>query len=163
MKIGINGMGRIGRLVLRAALGGILRDAKDQNADARLEIVHLNEISGGADTTAHLLEFDSVHGRWRADIESDESSITVDGRRMSFSSSEQPASVDWGAYGCDMVLECTGRFRTPEKLAEYFTKGVQKVIVAAPVQDGQALNLVYGINEHLYNPLKCRDSLCHTL
>ena len=154
MKIGINGMGRIGRLVLRAALGGILRDAKDQNADTRLEIVHLNEVSGGADTTAHLLEFDSVHGRWRADIESAESSITVDGRRMSFSSSEQPASVDWGAHGCDMVLECTGRFRTPEKLAGYFTKGVQKVLVAAPVQDGQALNLVYGINEHLYNPIK---------
>ena len=154
MKIGINGMGRIGRLVLRAALGGILRDAKDQNADTRLEIVHLNEISGGADTTAHLLEFDSVHGRWRADIESAESSITVDGRRMSFSSSEQPASVDWGAHGCDMVLECTGRFRTPEKLAGYFTKGVQKVMVAAPVQDDQALNLVYGINDHLYNPIK---------
>ena len=154
MKIGINGLGRIGRLVLRAALGGIPRDSKDQNADARLEIMHLNEVSGGANTTSHLLEFDSVHGRWRADIESDESSITVDGRRMSFSSSEQPASVDWGAYGCDMVLECTGRFRTPEKLAEYFTKGVQKVIVAAPVQDGQALNLVYGINDHLYNPIK---------
>ena len=154
MKIGINGLGRIGRLVLRAALGGIPRDSKDQNADARLEIMHLNEVSGGANTTSHLLEFDSVHGRWRADIESDESSITVDGRRMSFSSSEQPASVDWGAHGCDMVLECTGRFRTPEKLAEYFTKGVQKVIVAAPVQDGQALNLVYGINDHLYNPVK---------
>ena len=154
MKIGINGMGRIGRLVLRAALGGILRDAKDQNADTRLEIVHLNEVSGGTDTTAHLLEFDSVHGRWRADIESAESSITVDGRRMSFSSSEQPASVDWGAHGCDMVLECTGRFRTPEKLAGYFTNGVQKVMVAAPVQDGQALNLVYGINDHLYNPVK---------
>ena len=154
MKIGINGMGRIGRLVLRAALGGILRDAKDQNADTRLEIVHLNEVSGGAYTTAHLLEFDSVHGRWRADIESAESSITVDGRRMSFSSSEQPASVDWGAHGCDMVLECTGRFRTLEKLAGYFTKGVQKVMVAAPVQDDQALNLVYGINDHLYNPIK---------
>ena len=154
MKIGINGLGRIGRLVLRAALGGIPRDSKDQNADARLEIMHLNEVSGGANTTSHLLEFDSVHGRWRADIESDESSITVDGRRMSFSSSEQPASVDWGAHGCDMVLECTGRFRTPEKLAGYFTKGVQKVMVAAPVQDGQALNLVYGINDHLYNPVK---------
>ena len=154
MKIGINGMGRIGRLVLRAALGGILRDSKDQNADARLEIVHLNEVSGGAETTAHLLEFDSVHGRWRADIGSGESSITVDGLRMSFSSSEQPASVDWGAHGCDMVLECTGRFRTPEKLAGYFTKGVQKVMVAAPVQDDQALNLVYGINDHLYNPIK---------
>ena len=77
MRIGINGMGRIGRLVLRAALGGILRDAKDQNADTRLEIVHLNEVSGGADTTAHLLEFDSVHGRWRADIEPGESSICL--------------------------------------------------------------------------------------
>ena len=154
MKIGINGLGRIGRLVLRAALGGILRDSKDQNADARLEIMHLNEVSGGANTTAHLLEFDSVHGRWRADIESDESSITVDGRRMSFSSCEQPGDVDWGAHGCDMVLECTGRFRTPEKLAGYFTKGVQKVIVSAPVQDGEALNLVYGVNDHLYNPSK---------
>ena len=154
MKIGINGMGRIGRLVLRAALGGILRDAKDQNADTQLEIVHLNEVSGGADTTAHLLEFDSVHGRWRADIESGESGITIDGRRMSFSASEQPSSVDWGAHGCDMVLECTGRFRTLEKLAGYFTKGVQKVIVAAPVQEGKALNLVYGINDHLYNPIK---------
>ena len=154
MKIGINGMGRIGRLVLRAALGGILRDAKDQNADTRLEIVHLNEVSGGANTTAHLLEFDSVHGRWRADIEPAESSITVDGRYMSFSSSEEPGSVDWGAHGCETVLECTGRFRTPEKLAGYFSKGVQKVIVAAPVQDGQVLNLVYGINDHLYDPIK---------
>ena len=154
MKIGINGMGRIGRLVLRAALGGIPRDSKDQNANARLEIVHLNEVSGGADITAHLLEFDSLHGRWRADIESGESSITVDERRMSFSSFEQPESVDWGAHGCDMVLDCTGRFRTPEKLAGYFTKAVQKVMVAAPVQDDQALNLVYGINDHLYNPIK---------
>ena len=154
MKIGINGMGRIGRLVLRAALGGVPRDAKDQNSDTRLEIVHLNEVSGRADTTAHLLEFDSVHGRWRADIEPAESSITVDGRRMSFSSSEQPANVDWGAHGCDMVFECTGRFRTPAKLAEYFTKGVQKVIVAAPVQDVEALNVVYGVNDHLYDPIK---------
>ena len=154
MKVGINGMGRIGRLVLRAALGGIRRDAKDQNADTRLDVVHLNEVSGGVDTTAHLLEFDSVHGRWRADIESAESSITVDGRRISFSSSEQPASVDWGTYGCDMVFECTGRFRTPEKLAGYFTKGVRKVLVASPVQDGEALNVVYGVNDHLYNPIK---------
>ena len=154
MKIGINGMGRIGRLVLRAALGGVLRDAKDQNADTRLEIVHINEISGGAETTAHLIEFDTVHGRWRANIESGKSSITVDGRRMNFSSCERPEDIDWGAHGCDMVLECTGRFRTPEKLAGYFAKGVQKVMVASPVQDGQALNLVYGINDHLYNPIR---------
>jgi glyceraldehyde 3-phosphate dehydrogenase len=154
MKIGINGMGRIGRLVLRAALGGVLRDDNDRNADTRLEIVHLNEFSGGADTTAHLLEFDSVHGRWCADIESAESSVIVDGRRMSFSACEQLEDVDWGAHGCDMVLECTGRFRTPEKISGYFTKGVQKVMVAAPVQDVQALNLVYGINDHLYNPIK---------
>ena len=119
MKIGINGMGRIGRLVLRAALGGVLRDAKDQNADTRLEIVHINEISGGAETTAHLIEFDTVHGRWRANIESGKSSITIDGRRMNFSSCEKPEDIDWGAHGCDMVLECTGRFRTPKKLAGY--------------------------------------------
>ena len=154
MKIGINGMGRIGRLALRAALGGVLRDAKDRNADTRLEILHLNEISGGAETTAHLLEFDAVHGRWRADIQPGESSITVDGRRMGFSSCEMPEDIDWAAHGCDLVLECTGRFRTPEKLAGYFAKGVRKVMVAAPVQDDHMLNLVYGINDHLYEPNK---------
>jgi len=154
MKIGINGMGRIGRLVLRAALGGVLRDVKDRNADTRLEIVHLNEISGGAETTAHLLEFDAVHGRWRADIQPGESSITVDGKRMGFSSSEMPEDIDWAAHGCDLVLECTGHFRTPEKLAGYFAKGVRKVMVAAPVQDDHVLNLVYGINDHLYEPNK---------
>ncbi|MDA0345327.1 MAG: ArsJ-associated glyceraldehyde-3-phosphate dehydrogenase [Proteobacteria bacterium] len=152
MKIGINGMGRIGRLVLRAALGGVLRDAKDKNAGARLEIVHLNEISGGTETTAHLLEFDSIHGRWNADIKHDENTITVDGHSMSFTSVKNPQDHDWSAHGCDLILECTGKFRTPEKLYGYFAKGAQKVLVASPVQDNSALNIVYGINDHLYNP-----------
>ena len=152
MKIGINGMGRIGRLVLRAALGGVQRDDKDRNVDTQLEIVHLNEIKGGAETAAHLLEFDAVHGRWRADIQSSESSITVDGRRMGFSSSDMPEDIDWAAHGCDLVLECTGNFRTPEKIAGFFAKGIRKVMVAAPVQDSRALNIVFGINDHLYNP-----------
>lgn len=152
MKIGINGMGRIGRLVLRAALGGVRRDRKDPNPDTRLEIVHLNEVSGGAETTAHLLEFDAVHGRWQADIHADAAAITIDGHSMGFSGAQSPGEVDWAAHGCDLVLECSGRFRTPDALAGYFGKGVRKVMVAAPVQDTSALNIVYGINDHLYDP-----------
>ena len=145
-------MGRIGRLAVRAALGGVARDAKDPNQASRIEIAHLNEISGGAETTAHLLEFDTVHGRWPADIHSDENSITINGHRMGFSASQNPSEVDWAAHGCDLVLECTGKFRTPEALSGYFRKGVRKVMVAAPVQDDRALNIVFGINDHLYDP-----------
>ena len=76
IKNGINGMGRIGRLVLRSALGGVTRVTGDNNANTQLEITHVNEINGGAETIAHLLEFDTVHGRWKADIASNENSIT---------------------------------------------------------------------------------------
>ena len=152
MRVGINGMGRIGRLALRAALGGVERPGDDPRRDNRLEIVHVNELSGGSIATAHLLEFDSIHGRWRGDVAADgEAAISVAGRRIGFSDSPEPDGVDWGAMGCDIVLECTGAFRTPEKLAGYFEKGVKRVIVAAPVKDERALNIVVGVNDHLYD------------
>ncbi len=153
MRIGINGMGRIGRLVLRAALGGMYRPATDPRAANRLEVVHLNELKGAAETTAHLLEFDSVHGRWRSDIESHNGdTISIDGRRMGFSAEATPGAVPWGDLGCELVLECTGKFLSREQLADYFARGVKKVIVAAPVKDGSALNVVVGVNDHAYEP-----------
>ncbi|MBU2533533.1 MAG: ArsJ-associated glyceraldehyde-3-phosphate dehydrogenase [Alphaproteobacteria bacterium] len=153
MKIGINGMGRMGRLALRAAMGGICRAEGDPRAANRLDIVHINEIKGGAAAIAHLLEFDSLHGRWRASfgVEGDEA-IVVGGSRVGFSSAASPADVPWGDLGCEIILECTGKFLKPETLAAYFERGVKRVIVAAPVKDERALNVVVGVNDHLYDP-----------
>lgn len=153
MKVGINGMGRMGRLSLRAAMGGVLRADNDPRSANRLEVVHLNEIKGGAPATAHLLEFDSVHGRWRTSFEVEgDSAIIVNGRRMGFTSAAEPGDIPWGDLGCETVLECTGKFLKPEVLDAYFKRGVKRVIVAAPVKDPRALNIVVGVNDHLYNP-----------
>ena len=145
MKVGINGMGRMGRLALRAAFGGVHRP----------DIVHVNEIKGGAAATAHLLEFDSMHGRWHSSFEVDaDRGIAVGGRYLGFSAAAQPRDVAWGDLGCDVVLECTGKFLKPEELQAYFDRGVKKVIVAAPVKDDRALNVVMGVNDHLYAPAR---------
>lgn len=139
-RVGINGFGRMGRLALRAGWGG-----------PGLEFVHINEVAGGADTAAHLLTFDSVHGRWPHDVQADASSLRIDGQRVGFSGASNLAEVDWAGHGVDIVLECTGKFRTVETLERYFAAGVKKVIVAAPVKTG-ALNVVMGVNDHLYDP-----------
>jgi len=146
-------MGRMGRLALRAAMGGTRRIDDDPRTANRLDVVHLNEIKGGAATTAHLLEFDSVHGRWHASFETDgRSAISIEGKRLSFSEASNPGDVPWGDLGCDIVLECTGKFLKPEELQAYFDRGVERVIVAAPVKDDRALNVVVGVNDHLYDP-----------
>ena len=151
MKIGINGMGRMGRLALRAALGGIPRPADDPRRDNRLEVVHVNEIKGGVEATAHLLEFDSMHGRWHTSFEVDrDRGLAVGGTYLGFSAAAAPGDVAWGDLGCEMVLECTGKFLKPEQLQAYFDRGVKKVIVAAPVKDERALNVVVGVNDRLY-------------
>ena len=157
MRVGINGMGRIGRLVLRAAMGAAERQADDPRASNRLDIVHLNELKGGAAATAHLLQFDSVQGRWRADIAADgESAIRIDGRSLGFSSHPSAAEIPWGDLGVDLVLECTGKFLTPETLMGHLDRGAKRVIVAAPVKVGDVLNIVVGINHQLYDPAKNR-------
>ena len=126
----------IGRLALRAALGGVMRADGDPRADNRLDIVHANELKGGAVTAAHLLEFDSIHGRWRERISAeDDRALLIGNRRIGFSSAAAPGDVPWGDLGCDIVLECTGKFLTPEQLHGYFERGVRRVIVAAPVKD----------------------------
>ncbi len=157
MKVGINGMGRMGRLVLRAAFGGIYRPESDPRSQNRLDIVHVNEVKGGIAATAHLLEFDSIHGRWNVPIEvENEKSIAIGRAKIGFSESGNPGDVAWGDLGCDVVLECTGKFLKPDQLKAYFDRGVKRVIVAAPVKDEAALNIVVGVNDHLYDPAKHR-------
>jgi glyceraldehyde 3-phosphate dehydrogenase len=157
MRIGINGMGRIGRLALRAAFGAIYRPAEDPRAGNRLDIAHVNETKGGAATTTHLLEFDSLHGRWRDSfgVENDRA-IRIGNRRIGFSAAASPGEVAWGDLGCDIVLECTGKFLTADRLAAYFERGVRRVIVAAPVKDKAALNVVVGVNDASYDPARHR-------
>ncbi len=157
MKVGINGMGRIGRLAMRAALGAAERPSDDPRSGHRLEVVHLNELKGGAAATAHLLAFDSVQGKWRADIAAEgEDRIRIDQRKLSFSSHASPADIPWGDLGVDVVLECTGKFLTPEAIQGHLDRGAKRVIVAAPVKTGGVLNIVVGINEHLYDPARDR-------
>jgi glyceraldehyde 3-phosphate dehydrogenase len=157
MRVGINGMGRIGRLALRAAMGGMYRAPDDPRADNRLDIVHVNELKGGAATTAHLLEFDSVHGRWRETFGTDgDRAILIGNRRIGFSAEPTPDAVAWANLGCEIVLECTGKFLTNEQLDGYFRRGVRRVIVAAPVKEANALNIVVGVNDHRYEPAEHR-------
>jgi glyceraldehyde 3-phosphate dehydrogenase len=141
-RIGINGFGRIGRLTLRAAWDW-----------AEFEWVVINDPKGGAECAAHLLTFDSVQGRWTQEALADgKGSIRIGERSIAFTEHAKPGEVDWAAHGVDIVLECSGKFRTAEQLAPYFDCGVKKVIVAAPVKDGEALNIVMGVNDHLYEP-----------
>ncbi len=157
MKVGINGMGRIGRLALRAALGAAEREAHDPRAGNRLQVVHLNELKGGAAATAHLLAFDSVQGKWRAGIEAEgEEAIRIDQQRLSFSSHAAPGDIPWGEFGVDLVLECTGKFLTPETIQGHLDRGAKRVVVAAPVKTGGVLNIVVGVNEAMYEPARDR-------
>ena len=142
MGIGINGFGRIGRLALRAAWEW-----------PELEFVHINEIKGGTTAAAHLLKFDSVHGRWSPEVEAAGEQVIIDGKSLSFSEYSQPGEVPWEKFGVDIVLECSGKFRTKSTLEPYFQRGIKKVIVAAPVKE-EALNVVMGVNDDLYEPGK---------
>jgi glyceraldehyde 3-phosphate dehydrogenase len=143
-RIGINGFGRMGRLAMRAAWGW-----------PELEFAHVNETAGDAATAAHLLTFDSVHGRWSEDVHGDGDALTVQGSTLGYSAIAEPGAVPWGELGVEVVLECSGKFRTTDALEAYFRQGVRKVIVAAPVE-GEALNIVVGVNDHLYNPERDR-------
>jgi glyceraldehyde 3-phosphate dehydrogenase len=156
MRVGISGMGRIGRLALRAALGAAERADDDPRRGNRLDVVHLNEIKGGAAACAHLVEFDSVQGRWKglAIGAEGEDAVRIGDRRLSFSAHASPGDIPWGDLGVDLVLECTGKFLTPQTLAGHLARGAKRVIVAAPVKDPSVLNVVVGVNEHLYDPAR---------
>ncbi len=155
MKVGINGMGRIGRLALRAAMGAAERQSDDPRAGNRLDVVHLNELKGGAAATAHLLAFDTVQGKWREHIRAEgDSAVLIGNKKLSFSSHATPGDIPWGDLGVDLVLECTGKFLTPETIQGHLDRGAKRVIVAAPVKVGNVLNIVVGVNHTLYDPAK---------
>jgi glyceraldehyde 3-phosphate dehydrogenase len=138
VKVGINGFGRIGRLALRAAWDW-----------SELKFTHINEVKGRPETAAHLLKFDSVHGRWAPEVAAKDGRVWIGNQFLSFSEHSTPGEVPWEDLGVDLVLECSGKFRTVQSLDPYFKGGVRKVIVAAPVKEG-ALNVVMGVNDHLY-------------
>ena len=137
IRVGINGFGRMGRLGLRAAWGR-----------AELEFAQINEIAGDAACSAHLLKFDSVHGTFGPECSAEGNVVVIDNHPIAHSTNPGLGETDWS--GCDLVIEASGSFRKPEQLQTYFDQGVKKVVVAAPVEG--ALNIVYGINDHLYNP-----------
>ncbi len=134
----LNGLGRIGKLALRPLLE---RGAK---------IAFINDAVGDAAMHAHLLEFDSVHGRWPAQFAADDKAITIDGTRIPVTNCAKLA--DLPLDGVDVVIDCTGVFKSEAKLAPYFAAGVKKVVVSAPVKDGPTANIVYGVNNAAYDP-----------
>ncbi len=141
VRVAINGFGRMGKLALRAGWG-----------DPELSFVAVNEIKGTPDILAHLLEFDTVHGRWDRGISATEDSLSIGGTRLAWSAAPTPAEIPWDGETVDLVLECSGRFLTGPALQAYFDNGIKAVLVSAPVKDGSALNLVYGVNHALYDP-----------
>jgi len=144
-RIAINGLGRIGKLLLRALLKQGIQPH---------EISLLNDAVGDPELHAHLLEFDTVHGRWPAQISFDSESILVDDRKIPMLAVERIEQLPLKEAGIDLVIDCTGFFKTPERVQPYFQAGVKKVLVSAPIKSEPALNLVYGINHYLYDPLQ---------
>jgi glyceraldehyde 3-phosphate dehydrogenase len=133
----LNGLGRIGKLALRPLLE---RGAK---------IAFINDAVGDPAMHAHLLEFDSVHGRWPAVFEADDSSVSIDGIRIPVTCTRNLEELPLD--GVDVMIDCTGAFKTEAKLAPYFAAGVKKVVVSAPVKDGPTANIVYGVNDDIYD------------
>ncbi|WP_404377305.1 ArsJ-associated glyceraldehyde-3-phosphate dehydrogenase [Vreelandella aquamarina] len=148
LRIGINGFGRIGRLALRSLW--------PQVAAGEVTLVRINDPGGDAATFAHLLEFDSVHGQWAPGqgMTARQDAIVIDGHEVAFSAHKTIAESDWS--GCDVVIECSGKMKSTDKLRAYLDQGVGRVVVSAPVKEEGVLNVVVGVNDHLYEPTKHR-------
>ena len=141
VRVGINGFGRIGRNVFRACL-----------AERGLDIVAVNDITD-AETLAHLLKYDSVHGTLEAAVSHNETSITVDGKELKVTAERDPANLPWKNLGVQIVLECSGIFTARDKAAKHLAAGAKKVLISAPAK-GADLTLCYGVNHHAYDPAK---------
>ncbi|AKE52131.1 ArsJ-associated glyceraldehyde-3-phosphate dehydrogenase [Kangiella geojedonensis] len=142
IKIGINGFGRMGRLTMRALYeAGFVNDA--------ISICHINDPAGDAKTFAHLLNFDSVHGRWKFNAEEGNEAITIDETEIPFTKNRSIEDTDWSC--CDLVIEASGKFKSQEALQPYRDQGVKKVVVTAPVKEEGVLNVVMGVNHDLYD------------
>jgi len=140
-RIAINGLGRIGKLVLRNLI----------DTGAGGDIVLLNDPVGDAGQHALLMEFDSVHGRWHTPVAAGDGALVLNGQTIRLTHERTIEALPLAALGVDIVIDCTGVFKTAAKVAPYHAAGVKKVIVSAPVKDGGALNIVYGVNHHLYD------------
>lgn len=134
----VNGLGRIGKLALKPLL------------EKGAKIAWINDCIGDPAMHAHLLEFDTVHGRWDARFEHDADSVTINGTRLPFIGTKYLGQLQLD--GVDVVIDCTGVFKTEAKLAPYFKAGVKKVVVSAPVKDGPTANIVMGVNDSIYDP-----------
>ncbi|PNG14928.1 ArsJ-associated glyceraldehyde-3-phosphate dehydrogenase [Stutzerimonas stutzeri] len=143
IKVGINGFGRIGRLALRAAWGW-----------PELEFVHINDPAGDAATHAHLLNFDSVHGRWTHEAGSEGDHLVIEGKRIQVTANKAIAETDWS--DCDLVIEASGKMKTVAALQAYLQQGVKRVVVSAPVKEAGVLNVVMGVNDQLFEPAQHR-------
>lgn len=143
IKVGINGFGRIGRLALRAAWGW-----------PELEFVHINDPAGNAATHAHLLNFDSVHGRWTHEAGSEGDHLVIEGKRIQVTANKAIAETDWS--DCDLVIEASGKMKTVAALQAYLQQGVKRVVVSAPVKEPGVLNVVMGVNDQLFEPAQHR-------
>jgi glyceraldehyde 3-phosphate dehydrogenase len=141
IKLGINGFGRIGRLVFRAAL-----------ANPEVDVVAINDLTDSA-TMAHLLTYDSVHGRLESEAVASENSIELDGKSIAISSVKNPAELPWGDLGVDIVAECTGIFRDRENASKHLAAGARKVIISAPAKEPD-ITIVLGVNSNQYDPSK---------
>ncbi len=139
IKVGINGFGRIGRLALRASFDW-----------PEIEFVQINDVAGDAATLAHLLEFDSVQGRWHHAVGSEADAILINGKRIRTTQEKSIDAVDWS--GCDVVIEATGKHRKGEFLNQYLAQGVKRVVVSAPVKEEGSANIVVGVNDPIFNP-----------
>jgi glyceraldehyde 3-phosphate dehydrogenase len=141
-RIALNGLGRIGKLALR--------DLIDTGAGG--DIVLLNDPEGDAEQHALLMEFDSVHCRWKTPVAYDDDGLVLNGRPVRLTHEKTIDALPLAELDVDLVIDCTGVFKTAAKVAPYYAAGVKKVVVSAPVKDGGALNLVYGVNHQLYDP-----------
>ena len=146
-KIAINGLGRMGKLVLRAFI--------DEGLNG--DIVLVNDVVGTPEQHALFLEFDTVHGRWRRDFGWDDDHVIIDGTPIRLTRAAALQDLPLAEMGIDVVVDCTGVFKTEAKVQPYFDAGVKKVVVSAPVKDEGVLNVVYGVNHALY------DSAQHNL
>jgi glyceraldehyde 3-phosphate dehydrogenase len=142
INIAINGLGRMGRLALRLGF-----------TSKNVNIVHLNDPKGSAESAAHLLTFDSIHGQWHETISAKNKSIVqINEKDLSWTSEADIKDIPLKALGIDIVIDCTGKNKTMAALQPYFEQGIKKVIVSSPISEPQAINIVYGVNEHLYEP-----------
>lgn len=139
IKVGINGFGRMGRLSFRAAF-----DWDD------IEFVQINDLKGDATTLAHLVNFDSVHGRWAHNATSEGNNIVINGKTIVCTQNRAIAETDWSQ--CDVVIEASGVMKTKALLQAYLDQGVKRVVVTAPVKEDGVLNVVMGVNDQDYNP-----------